>query len=483
MKVAVYARVSTSKESQASSYENQLSYFKNKIEKEGNTLYHLYGDEGLTGTNLKREQFIKMLYDAGLDMLNINSQEIFVLSKRKPKFDIIYTKSTSRLARNTGILEIIKLLKQKNVVIYFEDLNKSTNDVDASLLINLMILLDEQYSKDLSVKTRFGKRESNKRNLNKMRLLGYKKVDNEVIIIPEEADIVKYIFNEYINTDKGTYLIAKDLNKKGYRGINGKEFVGTTINGILHNRKYTGCYVANKRYTNKIDKINRKNDEKDWIVRENAFEAIIDKETFDKAQEKLKLTAIGEKIFTSNNKYGTHLKCGICGGNTQLRKRKNRRDRYVCTMKRKQGPSGCKGPYVLDKDIDSYINNVLKRIEYYYTGEIFWGIRKLNEEKKNIKAVEDVKIQKERLVDLYVNGLVDKDIYESKLKMLEEDLLINEKLEKINDKIEQLKELRDIKLPTTPQELLSISTLYINEDKSLSIKFNIREEVENIVNS
>lgn len=482
MKVAVYARVSTSKESQASSYENQLSYFKDKIEKEGNTLYNLYGDPGLSGVNLKREQFKKMLYDAGLDMLNINSQEVFVLSKRKPKFDIVYTKSTSRLARTTSIMEVIKLLKQKGITIYFEDLNKSTNDVDASLLINLMILLDEQYSKDLSVKTRFGKRESNKRNLNKMRLLGYKKVDNEVIIIPEEAKLVKMIFDMFINQGYGTQTLSNWLNKQGYKSINGKEFNGTTINIILHNRKYTGTYVANTRYTNKIEKVNRKKSKDEWIVRENAFEAIIDEETFNKAQEKLSLTAVGAQP-ASRNKYYGHFKCSICGSNIVLRARKGRNDRYVCGTKRKYGPSACKGPYVLDVDIERYIKNILKRIEYWYNGEIAWGVFKLEESKKNMKEIDDVRKQKERLVDLYINNLVDKDIYESKLKILEEDLLINEKLEKINNKIEQLKELRDIQLPTTPQELLSISTLYINEDKTISIVFNIRKEIEEIVNS
>lgn len=216
---------------------------------------------------------------------------------------------------------------------------------------------------------RAGKREANKKNLNKMRMLGYDKINDEVIIIPEEAEIVKYIFNEYINTDKGTYLIAKDLNKKGYKGINGKEFAGTTINGILHNRKYTGCYVANKKYTNKIDKINRKNDEKDWIVRENAFEAIIDKETFDKAQEKLNNTALGEH-HASRNKYYGHLKCSICGSNAVLRPRKGRNDRYVCGTKRKYGPKACDGPYVSILDIDKYVDELIKSTNYNTTEEL-----------------------------------------------------------------------------------------------------------------
>lgn len=482
MDIAVYTRVSTEKESQVSSYENQLSYFKNKIEKEGNVLYQFYGDPGLSGVNLKREQFIKMLYDAGIDTLNINTQQVFVLSKRNPKFDIIYTKSTSRLARTTDILNVIKLLKQKGITIYFEDINKSTNDIDAELLINLMILLDAQFSKDLSNKTRFGKRESNKKNLYKMRLLGYDKIDDKVVIIQEEAELVKKIFDMYVNQNLGTHIIAKKINEQGYRSIKGRKFNGTSIYGILHNEKYIGTYVANKRYTDSVNNIHRKNEEKDWIIRENAFEAIINKDLFNKAQEKLSSTAIGNPP-TANNRYGTHLKCGICGGNTQIRARKNRSNRYVCSTKRKKGPSVCNGPYVLEETIDKFVNSVLRRIDYWYNGEIFWGIRALEKKKGNLKEDKDIEERRNKLVDLYLDNLIDKKLYEKRIKELDELNKTNEIIDKINNKIQQLKELRDIQLPTTKDELLAISTLYINEDKTISIKFSIREEIENIINS
>ena len=80
MKVAAYARVSTGSEEQYTSFKNQLSYFTEKIISEGNELIKLYADEGLTGTNFKRKGFIDMLYDAGIDFIKINNQEIFVLS-------------------------------------------------------------------------------------------------------------------------------------------------------------------------------------------------------------------------------------------------------------------------------------------------------------------------------------------------------------------------------------------------------------------
>ena len=128
MLVAVYGRVSTGHIEQESSYENQYNYFKNKIDKEGNELYHFYGDKGISGTSLnKRKEFNRMLNDCGIDIKKVNNQIVYVLSERTPKFNMIYTKSTSRLARTTDIIQIINLLKKKNVTIYFDDLNKTTN--------------------------------------------------------------------------------------------------------------------------------------------------------------------------------------------------------------------------------------------------------------------------------------------------------------------------------------------------------------------
>ena len=217
MKVAAYARVSTGSEEQYTSFVNQLSYFTNKINAEGNELIKFYSDEGLSGTNFKRPGFIDMLYDAGIDVIKVNSQDVFIASDRTPLFDIIYVKSTSRLARNTDLMSIIKLLKQKDVDIYFDDLRKKASEVDANLLINLLIIFDEQYSRDLSLKMRFGFIESAKKKPLLTNILGYRRKDNDVIIIEDEAKIVREIFDLFVNKNMGTVMITNYLNNKGYK--------------------------------------------------------------------------------------------------------------------------------------------------------------------------------------------------------------------------------------------------------------------------
>ena len=182
MLVAVYGRVSTGHIEQESSYENQYNYFKNKIDNEGNELYHFYGDKGISGTSLnKRKEFNRMLNDCGIDIKKVNNQIVYVLSERTPKFNMIYTKSTSRLARTTDIIQIINLLKKKNVAIYFDDLNKTTNDIDSELLINILILLDANFSKDLSRKIKFGMKQSERVKLINQKIIGYDLVDDKLV--------------------------------------------------------------------------------------------------------------------------------------------------------------------------------------------------------------------------------------------------------------------------------------------------------------
>src|SRR5690606_20404989 len=117
-KVAIYTRVSTEQESQLNSLKNQKSYYNDYCKEKGfdfDFTNHLYADEGLTGTNIKRDAFQRMLYDAGLDKVTDEISTRYVLSDRKPKFSYIITKDVSRFSRNTDVISVVRLLRKKNV--------------------------------------------------------------------------------------------------------------------------------------------------------------------------------------------------------------------------------------------------------------------------------------------------------------------------------------------------------------------------------
>ena len=130
-KVCAYCRVSTDSKEQESSFENQRAYFERELSKEnGFNLIKIYADKGLTGTVFDREQFLDMLYDAGLDYQTIKGKLIFTTSDREPLFKYICVSNTSRFARNILIVDIIRELRKKKVYIKFMDWGKSTEDDD-----------------------------------------------------------------------------------------------------------------------------------------------------------------------------------------------------------------------------------------------------------------------------------------------------------------------------------------------------------------
>ena len=112
LRVGAYCRVSTDSEDQKNSYESQLKYYEKKIRDNINwTFVDIYADEAISGTqDYKRSDFMRMIQDA-LD----------------GKIDIILTKSISRFARNTlDTLKYVRMLKEKNIAVIFEEENINT---------------------------------------------------------------------------------------------------------------------------------------------------------------------------------------------------------------------------------------------------------------------------------------------------------------------------------------------------------------------
>ena len=184
-KVAGYARVSTDREEQATSYEAQMTYYKTYIEgHEDWEFVGMYSDEGITGTSIKRRDgFNKMIEDA-----------------LAGKIDLIVTKSVSRFARNTvDSLTTVRKLKDKGVEVYFEKENIFTLDFKGELLITIMSSLAQEESRSISENTTWGQRKrfaDGIMSLGYSNFLGYKKGANpgDMEIVEEEAVIVCRIY-------------------------------------------------------------------------------------------------------------------------------------------------------------------------------------------------------------------------------------------------------------------------------------------------
>ena len=305
-RACAYARVSTDSDEQATSFAAQSDYFPRLIQSNPELEYvGLYTDEGISGTSMKkRGGFMQMMEDA-LD----------------GKFDIIYTKSVSRFARNTSdFLSATRKLKEAGVEVYFEKENIRTFDSAGELLLTIMASLAQQEIKDLSTNITWGKRKSasdGKISLAYKTFLGYDKGPNGTIVInPEQAEIVKRIYREFMR-GKTTWMIAQELTDDGIKTPSGRTtWRATTIESILTNEKYKGAALLQKTFT--VDYLTKKTKVNEGEVPqyyiENSHEAIIPPDEWEKVQtEFTRRRSLGRK-YSGNSIFATRLVCGDCGG-------------------------------------------------------------------------------------------------------------------------------------------------------------------------
>lgn len=372
MNICAYARVSTDSEDQANSYENQHTYFTREIVSKGHTLYKIYADKGLTGTKLNnRPEFEKMLTDAGIDIINFNSNgrdlrsrnkhTVYGISERKPLFDEIWIKNTSRFARNTLSSEIITMLRQKNVNIFFLEQNINTNNMSQDLLLKLIAVFDETESKDRSLKVKTGLHESirNGRINTNGKLFGYNYItgENRLEENPEEAAIVRTVFEMYSN-GKGQRQIAKYLTEQGILTRKGGEFGKSSIRQMLTNEKYMGINNGMKYDTGVVFQkyFSAKIKEKYQLIPSDRIPALISPELFEKCKvvNESKTTHILQKgIYNGISKYGGLIKCGKCGKPYYGNNRRGVRF-YNCSTKKSYGVAVCDALNIYENELDEF---------------------------------------------------------------------------------------------------------------------------------
>ena len=316
LKVAAYCRVSTDDKEQKTSYEAQIQYYTNKINKNPDwQMAGIFADEGITGTQAKkRPQFLKMIRLC-----------------RQGKIDVILTKSLSRFARNTvDSLNYIRELKMLGIAVISEKENINTLTAESEMLITIMSCFAQAESESISKNVSWGVRQSFKSGnvpMQYKKLLGYKKGENDLPeIVPEEAEIVKEIFRSYLD-GMSLRQIANSLNSRGIKTKH-KQTVWQTevVKSILVNEKYTGDALLQKTYiTDCITKKSRKNNgELPMYLVKNHHEPIISRADFNRVQEEMarrgaKKTIANKLGKTEQGKYSAKyalselLICGECG--------------------------------------------------------------------------------------------------------------------------------------------------------------------------
>jgi DNA invertase Pin-like site-specific DNA recombinase len=271
----------------------------------------IFADDGISGTNTKkRDEFNRMIDEC-----------------MAGNIDMVITKSISRFARNTpDCLKYIRQLKEKNIPVYFEKENINSMDSKGEVMLTIMASLAQQESQSLSQNVKLGlqyRYQQGEIQVNCNRFLGYAKNEKKkLVIVPEEAEIVKRIYREYLegsSMDK----IKKGLETDGIlTGAGKKRWHTSTIRKILSNEKYIGDALLQKTYT--VDFLTKKRVVNNGIVPqyyvENNHEAIIPREIFMQVQEELVRRSRGhistsgkKRNFSSNHVFSQIIFCGECG--------------------------------------------------------------------------------------------------------------------------------------------------------------------------
>lgn len=424
-RVAAYCRVSTDKEDQIHSLTSQIQYFTEHINQhEGWELVEVYYDEGITGTSVKkRDGFNRMIADC-----------------EDGKVDTILTKEVSRFARNTvDTLNYTRHLKQLKVNVIFMNDGIDTDDKDGELRLTIMASIAQEESRKISERVKWGVRRKMENGyvFGYSKLLGYRNENGSLVVVPEEAEVVRRIFHEYVYERKGTFSIARDLNRDGIRSVKGGIFRQDSLVRILRNEKYCGDLVQWKRcsidfLTKKVIHNQNENPDTPVIALEDHHEAIISKELFYAAQELLDergQSAREGRRFSSTYWFSNKVVCGKCGTHfSKTGSKKIRNPMIRCSNRAAYGTEphvcangrhvGCNNGFITENILKACVRYVLmyvreerEQIEKQLIEDICEIQKKSSEvDPAPLKAkIDKLNSKKQSAVDLMIEGIISKE--------------------------------------------------------------------------
>lgn len=419
LRVAAYARVSTSSEDQKHSFDAQLRYYNTLISsKENWIMVDLYADEGITGTSAeKRKDFQRLLSDC-----------------RRGKIDRVMTKSISRFARNTKeCLEAIRELKQLGIGILFEEQNIDTSAISGEMLTAIFAALAQAESESISAKIRWSyKHRMEAGTFNTCKApFGYRLVDGALVIHPQEAETVKLIFDRFL-IGENCERIAEYINGLGIPKENDPHWYPSSIRYILRNERYAGNAILQKRYT--TDTLPRRqiknNGEMAKYSVTGSNPSIISQEIFDAAQALIEHRYKTVTTTRTNASLGQKILCGECG--TPFRRKLCRGKVYWTCRTHDADKEKCPIMPVSQEAIyDAFLRLYYKlkhhseiilqmedSLQMIRERRMLWSldIVELN------KQISDLSSQEQMLAQMKKQGVIDPDIFISQQNRITEEI-------------------------------------------------------------
>lgn len=453
LRVCFYARVSTDSDVQLNSLENQLNYYENYIKSKQNWIYiNGYIDEGISGVRVeKREAFKKMIIDAKLG-----------------NFDLIITKEVSRFARDLeDSIHYIRILKEANVGVYFENQNLSTFDSNSELILNIMFNLAQDESRKLSSRVKFGHREAIKKGhvLGSSNIIGYKKDKCKLIIVPKEAEFIKKVYELYSTGEYGFYKLSKELGKLGFYNKRGNLYDKDTLKRIIENPKYKGFYRGKTTETIDYRTKKRIKIEKEHQVmykcNDETIPAIVSEELWNKTNDILNARTknhINAIAFNGSLKYPFSSKIYCGEHNTSFQRshgsRRKNRPTWSCGLYLQYRLDACASPIIAESDLYNIFKHIMNSIMPEKNRiidnmlKLYESIDKTNQYDSELNDIDEqlklVESKKSMALDLVFTGELRRDELKVQFEQFERDInLLNQKRKKVVEQMKILSQNKD----------------------------------------
>lgn len=415
LRVTFYARVSTDKDEQINSLENQIQYYTELIQSKHNWIFVPgYIDEGISGTSTKkRDSFLRMIADA-----------------RAGRFDFIITKEISRFSRST--LDSIKYtqeLLEHDVGVLFQNDNINTLDSDSEFRLVVMAGVAQDEVRKLSERLKFGFRQAIKNGhvLGNDKMWGYDKKGCVLTVNEAEAQAVRRIFDLYANQQMGIRRISQTLYDEGFTSRKGGAFNVLTIRHILCNPKYKGWYCANKSQT--VDYRSKRKiflDESEWVMYPDpSIPAIVPEELWDRANALYKrrseqmMAHQSAAEFHNRYPYSGKIVCEEHGTSfhRQLQKSKaGEKEVWQCRVYREKGRKACSAPQVRTAELDQIMAEIFDRLARNKQAiidavvAVLQSVPDEHDYAQDIRRIEEdlssLCAKKDRLLEMSVEGVI-----------------------------------------------------------------------------
>ena len=430
MNCLIYLRVSTKEQAEGGySIPAQREACAKFIEDKGWTLVDEYADRGESARTQDRPQFQEMLH----------------CLKEDQSIDAVVVHKLDRLARNIEDHGAIRAILRKYKVQFVSVTENLEDTASGKLVEGILASIAEFFSANLSTEVKKGMQQKAKQGgWPGHAPVGYKNVRDDkgvaqIVISPEEAELVKEAFKLYATGEFSITEVAELMKEKGLRNHKTqKPLWRAKIDQLLKDKFYVGIITYKS------------------VEYPGIHEPIITKELFFRVQEVFKLhDHAGERKRKHSHFLKGTIYCAECGSRmgTQLKTKPSGKtyNYFFCLGQSRK--NGCKADYVLDKMIEVQIKRLYKKIEFSKDAveSLMADLERqlieqeafnINKEKQLTKKISELSEKRQLLMQAYYAQAIDVDILKEEQRRIVSDIELYEaQLQTTNIRTDQFKEM------------------------------------------